>query len=62
MYDLNTEKRKTHLRNESREKFETSMVVPLGILVDSVKRQIGKGYSKSGIYFWETFHEYFNYH
>ena len=39
------------------ENFETSMVGPLGILVDLVNRKIDQGYSKSGFFFWENPHE-----
>ena len=46
----NIEKRKIHLKYETRGKFRDSVVGPLGILVALVKRQIWKGYSKSGIF------------
>ena len=41
---------KIHLKHETRGNFETPMLVPLGIVVDLVKRQIGQGCSKSGIF------------
>ena len=45
---FNIEKQKIHLKHEPRGKFETSVVGPLGILVDLVTRQIGQGSSKPG--------------
>ena len=48
---LNTEKRKIHLKHESMETFEISMIGPKEVLVALIKRQIGKGYYKSGIFF-----------
>ena len=38
------------MNHETREGFETSVVGPLVILVHLVKRKIGQGYSKSGIF------------
>ena len=49
-----TPKKKIHLKHESREGFETSVVGPLGVLVALVKRQTGHVSSKSGGGFWET--------
>ena len=43
---------KIHLNHKPREGgVETSVVGPLGILVALVRRKIGQGYSKSGIFF-----------
>ena len=43
---FNIGKLKIHLKHELRRKFETSILVTIGILVALVKRQLGQGYSK----------------